>query len=73
MDNKKYSIGFLELLFTIFIVLKLCNVIDWSWWIVTAPMWIQLVIIVVAICVAYFVGLVKDKKKKARVAIVDDE
>jgi len=26
-------------LFLIFLVLKLCNVIDWSWWWVTAPLW----------------------------------
>ena len=28
------------LLFIAFLVLKLCNVIDWSWWWVTAPLWI---------------------------------
>lgn len=27
-------------LFLIFLVLKLCKVIDWSWWWVTAPLWI---------------------------------
>jgi len=25
--------------FLIFMVLKLCHVIDWSWWWVTAPLW----------------------------------
>ncbi len=28
----------------IFIVLKLCNVIHWSWWYVTMPFWIGLII-----------------------------
>jgi hypothetical protein len=28
-----------------FVVLKLCKVIDWSWWWVTAPFWGPLVII----------------------------
>jgi hypothetical protein len=23
-----------------FVVLKLCEVIDWSWWLVTAPFWV---------------------------------
>lgn len=32
-----------------FVVLKLCNVIDWSWVWVTAPFWIPL-----ALCVAFF-------------------
>ena len=26
-------------LFLIFLVLKLCNVIAWSWWWVTCPLW----------------------------------
>jgi hypothetical protein len=36
------SIGFGGLLFLVFLVLKLTNVIDWSWWWVTAPLWIPL-------------------------------
>lgn len=34
------KIGFLGLLGLVFIVLKLTNVIDWSWWWVTCPLWI---------------------------------
>lgn len=34
------KIGFLGLLGLVFIVLKLTNVIDWSWWLVTCPFWI---------------------------------
>lgn len=33
------SIG--TILGIVFIVLKLCNVINWSWWWVTAPFWIE--------------------------------
>lgn len=29
----------------VFIILKLCNVITWSWWWVTAPLWIPIIII----------------------------
>ena len=32
-------------LFLIFLVLKLCGVITWSWWWVTCPLWIGLAII----------------------------
>jgi hypothetical protein len=32
----------LFLLFLVFLVLKLCEVINWSWWWVTAPLWIPL-------------------------------
>jgi len=41
MNNSKSSngIGFLSLLALLFIGLKLCGVIDWSWWWVTLPLW----------------------------------
>lgn len=34
------GIGMGGILFIVFLVLKLCNVIDWSWWWVTSPIWI---------------------------------
>lgn len=34
------GISFVSLLAIVFIVLKLCNVITWSWWWVLAPIWI---------------------------------
>lgn len=34
------GIGFVGLLQTVFITLKLCNVIDWSWLWVLSPFWI---------------------------------
>lgn len=33
------------LTFIVFLVLKLCNVINWSWWWVTAPLWIPFVLV----------------------------
>jgi hypothetical protein len=34
------KIGLPTLLFVVFLVLKLCKVITWSWLWVTAPLWI---------------------------------
>lgn len=34
-------------LFIVFLILKLVGVIDWSWWWVTAPIWLPAVIVVV--------------------------
>ncbi len=48
------GIGFVGLLTIVFIVLKLTGVIAWSWVWVLAPLWIDLLLIVVAI-VAYLV------------------
>ena len=39
------------LLFLVFLVLKLCKVITWSWWWVTAPLWIPLGIVIVIVLV----------------------
>lgn len=33
------GVSFCGLLFIAFLVLKLTEVIDWSWWWVTAPLW----------------------------------
>ena len=44
------GIGFCGLLTIVFIVLKLTNVIDWSWLWVLSPLWIPFTIVIV-ICV----------------------
>jgi len=36
------GVGFSGLLTIAFIVLKLCKVINWSWWWIIAPIWIPL-------------------------------
>lgn len=50
MDKNQKSgngVSFVGLLTIVFIVLKLCNVIDWSWWFVLAPLWGPIAILVV--------------------------
>jgi hypothetical protein len=32
--------GFATMLFIIFLILKLTDVINWSWWYVTLPLWL---------------------------------
>lgn len=43
-DSKTSSggVGFTGLLTIAFIVLKLCKMIDWSWWWVISPIWISI-------------------------------
>ena len=52
------GIGFAGALQVAFIVLKLCKVIDWSWWWVLAPTWIPLGIAGFVILFAFW--LMKD-------------
>ena len=37
-------VGILDLVLITFVVLKLCNVIDWSWWLVLMPMWVEIIL-----------------------------
>lgn len=52
------------LLFLTFLILKLCKVIDWSWWWVTCPLWAGLALAAIAgIC--YLIALsVKSRMPK---------
>lgn len=60
MSNKETSksgngIGFGTILFFIFLVLKLAGVIAWSWWWVTAPIWIPAAVLLLLAGGALFV------------------
>lgn len=45
------------LLFLVFLVLKLTDVIGWSWWWVTAPLWVPVAIGVLLLTVAGVLAL----------------
>ena len=50
MENNNYSnfysvLGACRILLITFIILKLTDNIDWSWWWVTSPLWIPLVMV----------------------------
>ena len=52
-NNNSHStgIGFTGALFLTFLTLKLLDIIDWSWWWVTAPLWGSAIILVVVIVI----------------------
>lgn len=45
------GIGFSGLLTVAFVVLKLCHVIDWSWWWVFSPLWISAVLVLILLVI----------------------
>lgn len=49
------QVTFPALLFIVFLVLKLTSVITWSWWWVTAPIWIPIVTAVVVLVICFLV------------------
>ena len=47
------GLGLGTVLFLIFLVLELCNVITWSWWWVTSPLWISAILYVLILVGAF--------------------
>lgn len=41
------GLGLGAVLFIVFLVLKLTDVIDWSWWWVTSPLWISAALFII--------------------------
>ncbi|MEM7706569.1 MAG: hypothetical protein AAF358_13505 [Pseudomonadota bacterium] len=56
VEVRSSGIGVFGLLGVVFVTLKLCGVINWSWWWVTAPFWggAILTLIAVAVCVGFY-------------------
>lgn len=58
--NNFNTLGVLGL---IFITLKLCNVLPWSWWWVLAPFWIPGSLLVVAFIIGLVWSVIASYKK----------
>ena len=65
----KSSLSLNSVLGLVFITLKLCHVINWSWWWVTAPFWIPVALGIILIMALIFTGnthkLAEELKKSA--------
>ena len=57
--NECGGIGFFGLLAILFIGLKLTHYIDWDWWIVLAPLWFPIAIVLLILFGILAVLLVK--------------
>lgn len=70
------NISILHILGIAFIILKLTNVINWSWWLVTLPLWIGLVIALILYVVAqtwaFVYGLYLKKAKPKEYAAMQE-
>ena len=62
--------SFTGLLFLVFLTLKLTNVINWSWWWVTSPLWIPIAILIgialfgiAILALAFIIEMIPSKKK----------
>ena len=57
------GIGLPMILFIVFLILKLCKVIGWSWWWVTSPLWIMLILIIAVTILYTAVGFIMTLRK----------
>lgn len=58
-EVKTNGIGFAGVLQIVFIVLKLCKVINWSWWWVISPSWIYAGLVILILLVVLLIELFK--------------
>ena len=55
---------FFEMMFLMFLGLKISGLIDWSWWWVFAPVWVPAVIVVLGIGILFIAAVVIDRLQK---------
>ena len=60
------GIGLGGAVFLLFLGLKLGGVIDWSWWWITAPLWIPLAFLATLVLIVTLIMLVSDRRKHRR-------
>lgn len=58
-SSKSGGIGFVGLLTIVFIVLKLCKVITWSWLWVLSPLWISTLLVIAILAIAVLFAMKK--------------
>lgn len=61
-ETKKGSLGFVGFLTLIFIILKLTNIINWSWIWVFSPIWISAIVLVLIFGIILVAGKMKKGK-----------
>lgn len=61
------SVSFLELLFLLFLGLKLANLINWSWIWVFAPLWVPAIGVLIILGVVFLYLVVANALDKGRI------
>lgn len=55
-NNSTGGINFLNIILAVFIALKFAKVIDWSWWVVLIPLWIEFAIFFIVFIILYVIS-----------------
>lgn len=59
-NNSDSDISLFTILFYVFLILKITDNIDWSWWWVTAPVWIPFLLWNIMVLIVRLVEHVKN-------------
>ncbi len=64
MNNqvKSGSMGVITILGIVFLILKLCNIIDWNWWLVCLPFIIEGGIIVIVLILNIIISILNNRR-----------
>jgi hypothetical protein len=52
-NSNSGGLSLATILFLIFLVLKLTNYIDWSWWWVTSPLWVSALLVILIVSIVF--------------------
>lgn len=62
-NKKKWSLTIGDILLAVLIVLKLCHVIDWSWWLVLSPLLVTVCLSIAFIVIGVTIKAVRKWKR----------
>ena len=65
-NSKGGGLGICSVLTVVFVVLKLTKVITWSWWWVLCPLWINLILTIIAVIVIALIDNSIDNRFKSK-------
>ena len=68
-NNNSGGISFSGALFLVFLILKLTDNIDWSWWWVFSPIWISVGLFVFGMGLGLLWIYIKEKKNGSAISI----
>lgn len=70
-ERMKTELSLTTILTIIFVILKLCGVLSWSWWWVLSPLWGSIAIFIIVAVLVWLFGCIvviierrKNKKKR---------
>ena len=59
-EEKGGGVGVLAVVGIVFIILKLCKLINWSWIWVLAPFWAPTALVIIIIVIAFIIHWIKE-------------